>query len=150
MKNGERSWLIERILRAKLKGREKAFVNEQLKRDQDLLKILEVREKEMEHNLLQKANTFRYLYKEHQKDIRAIIKRRDEEMEASLNYREKLWTESLDLYNSNLRNIYIAQGECEGALNSIGGRHNELIMTNVGMLEWVTNQLLGDKTSKKP
>ena len=70
-------------------------------------------------------------------------------MEASLNYREQLWIESLYLYNSNLRNMYNAQGEFEGALNSIGERQNELIRTNAMMLEWVTNQLLGDKTAKK-
>ena len=93
----------------------------------------------MEQNLLQKADAFGYLYKEHQKEIRATIQRRDEEMEASLNYREKLLTESLDLRNSNLRNMYNAQGEFEGALNSIGGRWNELIKTNARMLERMTN-----------
>ena len=75
----------DKALRNELKEREKVFVNEQLKRDQDLLKMLE----EMEKNLLQKADAFGYLYKEHKKDIRATIQRRDEEMEASLNYREK-------------------------------------------------------------
>ena len=34
--------------RAELTEREKAFINEQLKRDHELLKILEVGEKEME------------------------------------------------------------------------------------------------------
>ena len=43
-------------------------------------------------------------------------------MEASLNYREKLWTKSLDIYNSNMIKIYNAQGEFEGALNSIRER----------------------------
>ena len=47
--------------------------------------------------MLQKADAFGYLYKEHQKGIRATIQKRDEKMEASLNYREKLWTESLDM-----------------------------------------------------
>ena len=71
-------------------------------------------------------------------------------MEASLNYREKLWTESLDLCNSNLRNMYNAQGEFEGTLNSIGKRQNELIRGNARMLESATNNLLGDKTTEKP
>ena len=44
----------------------------------------------MEQNLLQKAYAFGYLYKEHQKEIKASIQKRDEELEASLNYREKL------------------------------------------------------------
>ena len=43
-------------------------------------------------------------------------------MEASLNYKEKLWTESLDMVNANMIRMYNAPGEFEGALNSIGGR----------------------------
>ena len=60
-------------MRIELKERDKVFVNEQLKRDQDLLKILKEREKEMEKNLLQKDDAFGYLYKEHQKETMAII-----------------------------------------------------------------------------
>ena len=56
----------------------------------------------MEWNLLQKAEAFRYLYKGHQKEIRATIQKRDEELESILNYREKLWTESINLVNQNL------------------------------------------------
>ena len=51
----------------------------------------------MEQNMLQKAGAFGYLYKEHQKEIRFLIERRDKEMEATLNYREKLWMKSLDM-----------------------------------------------------
>ena len=46
----------------------------------------------MEQNLLQKADAFGYLYKEHYKEIRLLIEKRDKEMEATLNYREKFWT----------------------------------------------------------
>ena len=137
-------------MRTELKERTKVFVNEQLKRDKDLLKMLEDKEKKVEKNLLQKDDAFGYLYKEHQKEIRATIHKRDEEMEDSLNYREKLWTESLDLCNSNLRNMYNAQGEFKGTLNSIGERQNVLIRSNARMLEWATNKLLGDKTTEKP
>ena len=52
-------------MRVALKEREKAFVQDQMKRDQELNKLMEVREKEMEQNLLQKAEAFGYLYKEH-------------------------------------------------------------------------------------
>ena len=31
----------------------------------------------MEHNLLQKADAFGYLYKEHQKEIRLLIEKKD-------------------------------------------------------------------------
>ena len=88
----------------------------------------------MEQNLLQKTDAFGYLYKEHRKEIRATIQKRNEEMEASLNYREKLWIDSLDMCNSNMIKMYNAQGEFEGALNSIGGRQNELIKFNARML----------------
>ena len=80
---------------------------------------MEIREKEMEQNMLQKAEAFGYLYKEHQKEIKAIIQRRDKELESTLNYREKLWNESLDMVNSNLIKIYTAQGDFEGSLNYI-------------------------------
>ena len=42
----------DRSLRAELTEREKSFINEQLKRGYELLKILEVGEKEMEQNML--------------------------------------------------------------------------------------------------
>ena len=74
----------------------------------------------MEKNLLHKADAFGYLYKEHQKEIRLLIKKRDKKMEGTLNYREKCWTESLDMINNNLIKMYDAQGEFEGTLNSIG------------------------------
>ena len=60
------------------------------------------------------------MYKEHHKEIRLLIERRDKELEATLMYREKLWIESLDLINNNLIKMYSAQGEFEGTLNSIG------------------------------
>ena len=67
-----------------------------------------------------------------------------------LNYRKKLWIDSLDMCNSNMKNLYNAQGEFEGALNSIRGRQNELIKVNAKMLEWFTNKLAGDKTTEQP
>ena len=72
--------------------------------------------------MLQKVDAFGYLYKEHQKEIRLLIEQRDKEMEATLNYREKLWTESIDIMNNNLIKMYYAQGEFEGTLNSIRQR----------------------------
>ena len=48
----------------------------------------------MEKNMLQKADAFEYLYKEHQKEIRALIEKRDKELEGTLNYREKCWIEA--------------------------------------------------------
>ena len=56
-------------------------------------------------------------------------------MEASLNSKEKLWIDSVDMVNSNMIRMYNAQGEFESALNSIRGKQNELIRTNVRMLE---------------
>ena len=76
-------------MRAELKEMETAFVNDQLMRDQELIKLIEVREKEMEQNFLQKVEAFRYLYKEHQKEVKATIQKRNEELESTLNYREK-------------------------------------------------------------
>ena len=60
----------------------------------------------------------------------------DKELESILNYREKLWTESIDLVNQNLVKMYQAQGEFEQSLNSVGQRQNELIKKNIRMQEW--------------
>ena len=58
--------------------------------------------------MLQKADAFGYLYKEHQKEIKLLIEKRDKEMEATLNYREKLWTKSSDMINNNFIKTYSA------------------------------------------
>ena len=41
------------------------------------------REDAMEKNLLKKADVFGYLYKEHQKEIRLLIEKRDKELEGT-------------------------------------------------------------------
>ena len=73
-----------------------------------MLKIMKEREDAMEKNLLHKADAFGYLYKEHQKKIKLLIAKRDREMEATLNYREKCWNKSLDMVNNNLIKMYSA------------------------------------------
>ena len=62
----------------------------------------------MEKNLLHKADDFGYLYKEYHKETRTLIEKRDKEMEGTLNYREKCWTESLNMINNNLVKMYSA------------------------------------------
>ena len=42
-------------------------------------------EEAMEKNMLQKADSFGYLYKENQKEIKALIKKWDKELEGTLN-----------------------------------------------------------------
>ena len=44
----------DKALRVNLKEREKAFVQDQLMRDQELIKLMEVRKKEMELNLIKR------------------------------------------------------------------------------------------------
>ena len=94
------------------------------------------RDDAMEQNLLQKADAFGYLYKEHQKEIRLLIEKMDKEMEATLNYREKCWTETLDMINNNMIKIYSTQGEFKGTLNSTGQRQNDLIKQMTLSMEW--------------
>ena len=125
-------------------------MNDQLMRDQKLIKIMEVREKEMEKNLLQKAEAFGYLYKEYQKEIRAFIKKGDEELEQSLSYRDKLWTESIDQVNSNMIKMYQAQGDFEQSLNSIRKRQNELIKQHLRTQEWYLFDTGEGGSTRKP
>ena len=101
----------DREFSEELKAREDSFISYQLKKDSELIKIMKEMEDAMEKNLLHKADAFRYLYKEYQKEIRLMIEKRDKEIEGALNYREKCWTESLDMINNNLIKMYSAQGE---------------------------------------
>ena len=137
-------------MRVELKEKEKAFVKDQLLRDQELIKLMEVREKEMEQKLLHKAEAFGYLYKEHQKEIIATIQKRDEELESILNYREKLWTDSINLVNQNFVKVYQAQGEFEQSLNSIRQRQSEPIKQNIIMQEWYLFDRNREGSTTKP
>ena len=105
----------------------------------------------MEKNRLHKADAFGYLYKEHQKEIRALIEKMDKELEGTLNYKEKCWTESLDMINKNLIKMYSAQGEFKGTLNSIGQRQNDMIKQLALTMEWsVLNKSGESNKSSKP
>ena len=119
-----------------MRAREDAFLSNQLRRDSELLKIMKENEDAMEKNLLQKVDAFRYLYKEHQKEIRTLIEKRDKELEGTLNYREKCRTESLDMINKNLIKMYSTQVESDRTLNSIGQRQNEMIKQLALTMEW--------------
>ena len=57
-------------------------------------------------------------------------------MEETLNYRGKLWIESLDMVNNNLIKMYSAHGEFEGVLNSIVQRQNDFIKKMALSMEW--------------
>ena len=116
----KRRWEIkEQEVSEELKAREDAFISDQLKIDRELIKIMKKMEDAMEKNLLQKANAFGYMYKEHHNKIRLLIEKRDKELEGTLNYKEKCWNEILDMINNNLLKIHSSQGEFEGTLNSI-------------------------------
>ena len=115
-----------------------------------MLRVLEIREKEIEQNLLQKAYAFGYLYKENQNEIKETIQKRYEKLELTLNYREKLWNDSLDMVNANLIKMYNAQGEFESSLNSIGLRQNELIRQNTITQEWYFFNKGENSTTAKP
>ena len=108
----------------------------------ELIKIIKEREDSMEKKLLHKADAFGYLYKEHQKEIKLLIEKRDMEMEGTLNYKEKCWIESLDMINNNLIKMYSAQGEFKGTLNSIGQRQNDLIKQMALSMEWSAFKIL--------
>ena len=74
----------------------KTFYNEQLKKDEEALLFLEKREEKTEANMLQKAEGFKYLYKEQFKEFGKLMVKRDKELEMDNNYRHKLWNDSLD------------------------------------------------------
>ena len=105
----------------------------------------------MEENILQKVDAFGYLYKEHHKEIRALIKKMDKELEGTLNYREKCWTESLDTINKNQIKMYSSQGEFKGTLNFIRQRQNEMIKQLAINMEWsILNRNREGSRSRQP
>ena len=86
----------ERALMQRLDSKVNTFYNEQLKRDEDVLTFSEKREEKMEASMLQKAEWFKYLYKEQFKEFGKIMEKRDKELEMDKNYRHKLWNDSLN------------------------------------------------------
>ena len=117
----------ERELMQRLDTKIKTFYNEQLKRDEDVLSFLEKKEEKMEASMLQKAEGFKYLYKEQFKKFGKLMEKRDKELEMDNNYRHKLWNDSLDQVNSNLVNIHNVFTELEGSMNNLGSRQDHLI-----------------------
>ena len=90
------------------------------------------------------------MYKEHHKEIRALIEKMDKELQGTLNYREKCWTKSLDSINKNLIKIYSTQGELEGTLNSIGQRQNDMIKQLALTMEWSVLNRSGEGSKSGP
>ena len=64
-----------------------------------MLSFLEKREQKMEASMLQKAEGFKYLYKEQFKEFGKLMEKRNKELEMNNNYSHKLWNDSLDQVN---------------------------------------------------
>ena len=77
--------------------------------------------------MLQKAEGFKYLYKEQFKEFGKLMEKRDKELEMDNNYRHKLWNDSLDLVNSNLVNIHNVLTKLEGSVNNLAHRQDQLV-----------------------
>ena len=116
----------------------KTFYNEQLKRDEEVLSFLEKREEKMEVSMLQKAEGFKYLYKEQFKEFGKLMEKRDKELEMDNNYIHKLWNDSLDQVNSNLVNMHNMLTELKGSMNTLGIRQYQLIT----LVEYTNNYYL--------
>ena len=92
LKQRDEEWKeeIERreiALMQRLDSKINIFYNEQLKRDEDVLTFLEKREGRMEASMLQKAEGFKYLYKEQFKEFEKLMEKRDKELEMDNNYK---------------------------------------------------------------
>ena len=92
-----------------------------------MLTFLEKRDGRMEAGMLQKAEGFKYLYKEQFKEFGKLMEKRDKELEMDNNYRHKLWNDSLDQVNSNLVNIHNVLTELEGSVNNLAQRQDQLV-----------------------
>ena len=67
----------EKEVGEKMKASLEAFYNNQFRRDEEVLTILKEREAEMEGNILQKIQAFKYPYKEQFKEFGKLMKDRD-------------------------------------------------------------------------
>ena len=81
----------------------------------------------METSMLQKAEGFKYLYKEQFKEFGKLMDKRDKDLEMDNNYRHKLWNDSLDQVNSNFVNIHKVLTELEGFVNNLGSRQDHFV-----------------------
>ena len=70
----------EKEMGEKMKASLEAFYNNQFRRDEEVLAILKKREVEMEGNMIQKIQAFKYLYKEHFKEFGKLMKESDKEL----------------------------------------------------------------------
>ena len=61
----------------KMNAKMEAFYNNQFKSDADLLNIMKKKETENEGNMLRKIEGFKYLYREHFKELEKLMKDRD-------------------------------------------------------------------------
>ena len=80
-----------------------------------MLSFLDKREEKMEANMLQKAEGFKYHYKEQFKEFGKLMEKRDKELQMDNNYKHNLWNDSLHQVNSNLVNIHNVLTELEGS-----------------------------------
>ena len=92
----------------------------------------------MEASMLQKAEGFKYLYKEQFKEFGKLMEKRDKELEMDNNYRHKLWNDSLDQVNSNLVNIHSVLTKLKGSVNNLAQRQDQLVT----LVEYTTEYCL--------
>ena len=108
-----------------MKASLEAFYNNQFRRDEEVLTILKKREAEMEGNMLNKIQAFKYLYKKQFKEF--LMKDGDKELQDNDVYRRKIWHESLDLINKNLSDMLGCISELEKTVNQMGSKQDTLI-----------------------
>ena len=79
-----------------------------------------------------------------------ILERRDKEMMASLQNRDKLWLCSLEHCKQSYRLMTYEQVNNRKTLESIGKRQCELVKSNVEILDWAMKIVSGKKKVPLP
>ena len=92
-----------------------------------MLTIPKKREAEMEGNMQEKIQAFKYLYKEQFNEFGKLMKDRDKELKDNDVYRRKILHESLDLINKNLSDMLGCISELEKTVNQMGVKQDTLI-----------------------
>ena len=117
----------EKELQEKMKTSFEAFYDNQFNRNAELIIILRKREAEMDGNMLENIEAFKYLYKEQFKEFGRLMKEKNKELEDNDVYRRKIWHESLDMINTNLSNMLGCISELESTMNKVGQNQDPLI-----------------------
>ena len=121
-----------------------AFYNNQFNRDNQLLGIIKERDTKQEEQTKEIIRGFKSIYVSLGKDLEKKMEGRDKVLDDNDSYRRKIWLENLDLINNNLSKFLEVMTEMEKNMNTLGMRQDEL-----NKMVDLTNELAHEEQTEK-